>query len=394
MSLQHWVRSASGLLGALCIISVMMGAARSARAAPIPSWTIVAQSAADTPNPFEPSAGPYLSLDQRTRDGAWYALTRYPIWVFLVLAASLCKGREELFADLGAYFTGFMLLLVLSGAGLFTVPEWLVIAALAASVFHAGVESFRNRVLVPHWLSCAIWGAIHGLFIADPLGRRLDPSAPLRFAEVRPYAVGVGFVVVAGMTGAVLLRWGIAKWRERGAYQVVAGLTGFGVAAAVAAPLVLGPATVSRKEAERVILELHQLMYEAYTLGNEGEIYDTLDDCMAGDLLVMMQEDLYDALLDRDEDGTGFVVEALQPSVIVFRKRTATSFVVDYSWVATTALTHAADRAVDSRHTHRQTSAHTERYTVEQTPQGWRIVDQVPLESEQIADRPLLAPES
>lgn len=381
------------MLGTLCILSAVPDMVDSARAAPIPSWTIMAQSAGDTPNPFEPSAGPYLSLDQRTRDGAWYALTRYPIWVFLVLAAPLCNSREELFADLGAYFTGFMLLLVLSGAGLFDAPEWLVVAALAASVLHAGVESFRNRVLIPHWLSCAVWGAIHGLFMADPLGRRLDPSAPLRFEVVRPYAVGVGFVLLAGITVAAFLRLGTAKWRDRRAYRVVAGLTGFGVAAAVAAPLVLGPATVSRKEAEQVIVDLHQLLYEAYTLDNEGEIYDTLAACMAGDLLEMTQEDLYDALLDSVEEGTGFVVEAFQPSVIVFRKRTATSFVVDYSWVVTTALSHPADRAVASRHTHRQTNAHTERFTVEQTPQGWRMVDQVQLESEQIATTSLAGPE-
>lgn len=381
------------MLGTLCVVSALLGTARSVRATPIPSWTIMAQSAADRPNPFEPSAGPYLSLDQRTRDGARNAMTCYPIWVFLVLAASMCKSRPDLFADLGAYFTAFVLLLVLSGAGLFAAPRWLVVTALAASVLHAGVQSFRNRVLIPHWLSCAAWGAIHGLFMADPLGRRLDPSAPLRFEVVRPYAVGVGFVLLAGITVAAFLRLGTAKWRDRRAYRVVAGLTGFGVAAAVAAPLVLGPATVSRKEAERVILDLHQLLYEAYTRDNAGEIYDTLADCLAGDLRELMQEDLYDALLDRVEDGTGFVVEALQPSVIVFRKRTATSFVVDYSWITTTALSHAADRADDSWHTHRQTNAHTERFTVEQTPQGWRIVDQVQLESEQIATTSLVAPE-
>ncbi len=392
MSPEHWIRRASGLLGIICLLLAVLGTGHSADAAPTPSWTILAQSPDGVPNPLDPPPGPYLSLDARTRAGARYTLTRYPIWVFLVLAASLCKGRPELFADLGAYFTGFLLLLVLSGAGLLDVPEWLVVAALAASVLHAGVESLRNRVLIPHWVSCAVWGACHGLFLADPLGRRLDPAVPLRFEAVRPYAVGVGFVLAAGIAVAALLRVGTVKWRARRPYQVLAGLAGFGVAAVVAAPLVLGPATVSRNEAERLTIELHKLLYKAYTLDDEEEMYDTLANCMAGDLLELMQEDLRDALLDHAEEGTGFVIEALKPTVIVFRKRTATSFEVDYSWVTTTALSHGADRAVATRHTHRQTSAHTERFTVEQMPQGWRIVDQVPLEAEQIAASSLLAP--
>lgn len=369
----------------LWIAAAMQADASPTKKRTVASLATLAQTLPGLADPREQPTGPLFVVDSRTWDGGGNALNCIPIFIFLALSISMCKKLQDLLVDGGAYFVGLLLVLVVSGAGLFHSPESPAVAALAMSVLYAAIESFRNKPLLPHWLSCLVWGAVHGTYLAIPMGRLLDASAPLRFDEVRPYAVGVAFVIAGGIVGAAVIRVGLAKLRDRRACRVVGGLVGLAVALTTAYPLVLGAGRVSGAQAERAFLLLHERIYDAYSLNDESEIYDTLADCMAGDLLELTYEDLTLDLVENVAEGIVWEIESPKPRIIVFRRRSADSFVVDYTWIQTSTITHPPDLATLEVHQHRQRNQYTARYTVDRTEVGWRIVDWESRDARQLA---------
>lgn len=152
-------------------------------------------------------------------------------------------------------------------------------------------------------------------------------------------------------------------------------------------PFANGVALPSAAQAAAVFAPLHANVYRAFACTEPAAVYDALAGSVEGSLLDTLYEDVYRSLVMHDQGGAVSRIEAVRPLVTeverigVLDDGRTPSFTVQASWQVDGAVSHWG-------HEHRRTSALRARYTVVETPTGWRIAGAEPLAQERLAPRP------
>ncbi len=183
-------------------------------------------------------------------------------------------------------------------------------------------------------------------------------AAMVMLAIVVPMGV---LLLVVGRSGSVALR------------RLTAASTVIFAAAACVVVLQAGPevAMPGEVEAGQIFQRLHRDIYSAFDARTEADIYDTLARGLEGDVLDRVYNEVYEALMLRDEGDTRFKVRRVKPLSTEVRSAATVAgpaFRVLYRWRVYGTVTHFG-------HTHARFNEYEAVYLVRHNGRAWRIAD-------------------
>lgn len=197
------------------------------------------------------------------------------------------------------------------------------------------------------------------------------PPEPLEAATSRlgPMVRYAGFGLIALGVGSLLLIR-IKPGRVFGLVSLAAGV----VAAVLGSTSAASPSatlpTVSDEQAREIFAALHERMYRAFDYTAESEIYDVLAEAVAGPLLEQTYTELYEMLLQTEQEGLVGVVTGieLEDVAITPMPERAPAFKVRCTWRIEGTVYHWG-------HTHTRTHEYDAEFVIAPVNGSWHITD-------------------
>jgi len=218
------------------------------------------------------------------------------------------------------------------------------------------------------------------------------PTAAAAPVQAEPPRVPRGAATVYPLTLFIIVLWVgwlAVKGRRLSASRAGAWTAGFGVLAAAAAPAwsvpweaISPPPPVKEGEAVSVFAPLHANVYRAFDYTRESDVFDALARSVDGAMLDRIYNDVYRGLILREEGGALSRVKQVTPLATALLPTTAggkpgRQFRVRTSWRVEGVVYHWG-------HSHTRINEYEAEYVVADRPEGWRIVDAVPLSQRRI----------
>lgn len=226
------------------------------------------------------------------------------------------------------------------------------------------------------WRSSAAGGGIHFEDVPVP------PSGTLARTDSSGGGVALGLGIV-GIALGVLGLGGIAMGRHRGLFAGVAVLGIVGAAAAFVIPRSAGEepgrpddSGLTEQQMSVVFGTLHRNLYRAFDYTDESDVYDALERSVSGDLLESLYEQIYQSLIDAEQDGMLGVITAVDPiETEILGLETggpgpgSMRFSLEHTWRVAGTVYHWG-------HSHTRINEYDAVYTIAAIGEAWRIVDQ------------------
>lgn len=133
-----------------------------------------------------------------------------------------------------------------------------------------------------------------------------------------------------------------------------------------------GPPLPTAEQADAIFRPLHANIYRAFDYVDESDVYDALAHSVEGELLDQLYDQIYRSLIMQDEGGAVSQVQEVRvidvdvETIGVLPDVEVPGFVTVARWQVDGAVHHWG-------HSHERTNEYEARYTVHETPDGWRI---------------------
>jgi len=141
------------------------------------------------------------------------------------------------------------------------------------------------------------------------------------------------------------------------------------------------------QQAEQIFEPLHANVYRAFDYTAPSDVYDALEESVDGALLESLYAQVYRGLIQQEQGGAVSRVQAVRPlqlridSIGVLPDDGRVGFDAEVRWQVDGRVSHWG-------HAHDRTNEYLARYTVVQTPDGWRIGGSQILESTTVSAVP------